>query len=59
LARYAFAVQQQRGGGTAGVLTIRERDLQSLAVMYDVAPPDLTEMLVAWGVLTTHSPTKS
>lgn len=56
LARYALAIQQQRGTKSTRVLTIREKDLQTLAVVYNVEPPDLTQMLNAWGVLTAEPP---
>ena len=56
LARYAVAIERQRGTKSTRVLTIREKDLQTLAVVYNVAPPDLTQMLTAWGVLTAEPP---
>ena len=59
LARYALAIQQQRGTKNTRVLTIREKDLQTLAVIYAVAPHDLTQMLNAWGVLTAEPLAKS
>ena len=52
LARYASAIQQQRGAPGGTVLTIREQLLQSLAVIYDMEPEALTAMLVHSGVLT-------
>ncbi len=52
LARYASAIQHQRDDHNGKVLTIREHDLQSLAVAYDVQQDNLTEMLINWGVLT-------
>lgn len=51
LARYAAAIQSQRGDYNGKVLTIRAEDLRSLAVIYDMSPEDLTEQLVGWGVL--------
>lgn len=51
LARYAAAIQSQRGDYNGKVLTIRSEDLRSLAVIYDLSPEDLTEQLVEWGVL--------
>ncbi len=51
LARYAAAIQSQRGDYNGKVLTIRSEDLRSLAVIYDMEPEDLTEKLVGWGVL--------
>jgi len=52
LARYASAIQQQRGAPGGTVLTIREQLLQSLAVIYDMEPEALTAMLLHSGVLT-------
>ncbi len=51
LARYAAAIQSQRGDYNGKVLTIRAEDLRSLAVIYDMTPESLTEQLVGWGVL--------
>ena len=33
------------------MLSIRQEDLRSLAVLYDKSPVDLTEELIGWGVL--------
>ena len=55
LARYAAAIQSQRGDYNGKVLTIRAEDLRSLAVIYDMTPEDLTEQLVRWGVLPEGS----
>lgn len=51
LARYAAAIQSQRGDYNGKVLTIRAEDLRSLAVIYDKSPHELAEQLVEWGVL--------
>ena len=51
LARYAAAIQSQRGDYNGKVLTIRSEDLRSLAVIYDMSPEDLADQLVGWGVL--------
>ena len=51
LARYAAAIQSQRGDYNGKVLTSRSEDLRSLAVIYDMTPEDLTEQLVRWSVL--------
>jgi transcriptional regulator with XRE-family HTH domain len=51
LARYAAAIQSQRGDYNGKVLTIRSEDLRSLAVIYDMTAEDLTDPLVSWGVL--------
>jgi transcriptional regulator with XRE-family HTH domain len=56
LARYASTIQSQRDDYNSKVLTIRERDLQSLAAVYDVQPDNLTAMLVDWGVLIAEPP---
>jgi len=56
LARYASTIQSQRDDYNGKVLTIRERDLQSLAAVYDVQPDNLTAMLVNWGVLIAEPP---
>lgn len=51
LARYAAAIQSQRGDYNGKVLTIRAEDLRSLAVIYAVSPEELAEQLIEWGVL--------
>jgi len=51
LARYAAAIQSQRGDYNGKVLSIRTEDLRSLAIIYDLTPGELTEQLVDWGVL--------
>ncbi|MCD2197818.1 transcriptional regulator [Actinomycetospora endophytica] len=51
LARYAAAIQSQRGDYNGKVLSIRNEDLRSLAIIYDMTPGDLSEQLVEWGVL--------
>jgi hypothetical protein len=56
LARFTAAIQHQRQSSTGAVLTIRDQDLQSLAVIYDMNPHTLTETLTHWGVLTTGTP---
>jgi len=55
LARYASTIRRQRGAAGGAVLTIRERDLQSLAVIYDMEPEALTTMLLHSGVLTIEA----
>jgi transcriptional regulator with XRE-family HTH domain len=52
LARYAATIQSQRGDYNGRVLSIRQEDLRSLAVIYDASPGALTEQLVGWGVLS-------
>jgi transcriptional regulator with XRE-family HTH domain len=52
LARYAATIQSQRGDYNGRILSIRQEDLRSLAVIYDASPSTLTEQLIEWGVLT-------
>jgi transcriptional regulator with XRE-family HTH domain len=52
LARYAATIQSQRGDYNGRVLSIRQEDLRSLAVIYDESPSLLTEQLIGWGVLS-------
>ena len=51
LARYAQTIQSQRGDYNGKVLSIRQDDLRTLAVIYDQSPSVLTEQLIRWGVL--------
>jgi hypothetical protein len=51
LARYVATIQSQRGDYNGRVLSIRQEDLRSLAVIYDKSPGDLTEELIGWGIL--------
>src|SRR5664279_6186033 len=55
LARYASTIRQQRGDHGGTVLTIREEDLRSLAVIYDMAPDALTAMLLHAALLTVDA----
>jgi|SRR5438067_10105689 len=52
LAKYAAAIQSQRGDYNGRVLSIRHEDLRSLALIYDSTPSALTEQLISWGVLS-------
>ena len=52
LDRYAKTIQSQRGDYNGRVLSIRQEDLRSLAVIYDASPGALTEQLIGWGVLS-------
>ncbi len=52
LARYVATIQSQRGDYNGRVLSIRQEDLRSLAVIYDASPVALTEQLIGWGVLS-------
>lgn len=53
LARYAATIQSQRGDYNGRVLSIRQEDLRSLAIIYDATPSALTEQLIDWGVLSS------
>ena len=55
VARYARAIQQQRGDYNGRVLSIRQEDLRTLAVIYDETPSQLTEQLITWGVLNPEA----
>jgi transcriptional regulator with XRE-family HTH domain len=55
LARYAATIQSQRGDYNGRVLSIRQEDLRTLAVIYDQAPGALTEQLISWGVLNPEA----
>jgi transcriptional regulator with XRE-family HTH domain len=52
LARYAATIQSQRGDYNGRILSIRQEDMRSLAVIYDASPSALTEQLIDWGVLS-------
>ena len=52
LMRYAATIQSQRGDYNGKVLSIRQDDLRTLAVIYDQSPSTLTEEFVSWGVLS-------
>ena len=51
MARYAAAIQSQRGDYNGKVLSIRSEDLRSLAIIYDMSAGELTDQLIDWGVL--------
>jgi transcriptional regulator with XRE-family HTH domain len=51
VAKYARAIQHQRGDYNGRVLSIRASDLQSLAIVYDEAPADLIDRLTDAGML--------
>jgi transcriptional regulator with XRE-family HTH domain len=55
LARYVATIQSQRGDYNGRVLSIRQEDLRSLAVIYDKTPTDLTEELISWGILDSDA----
>ena len=55
LARYAATIQAQRGDYNGRVLSIRQDDLRTLAVIYDEQPSVLAEQLISWGVLNAEA----
>lgn len=55
LARYAATIQSQRGDYNGRVLSIRQDDLRTLAVIYDESPSVLTDQLIGWGVLNAEA----
>lgn len=48
LQRYVATIQALRGDYNGKVLTIRQDDLRSLAIVYDDSPAGVAERLVAW-----------
>jgi transcriptional regulator with XRE-family HTH domain len=55
LMRYTATIQSQRGDYNGKVLSIRQDDLRTLAVIYDQPPSVLTEELISWGVLNAEA----
>jgi transcriptional regulator with XRE-family HTH domain len=55
LARFAATIQAQRGDYNGKVLSIRQDDLRTLAVLYDEPPSVLAERFIQWGVLYTDA----
>jgi transcriptional regulator with XRE-family HTH domain len=51
LLRYTAAIQEQRGDYNGRVLTIRDTDVSSLALLYDETPAVLTQRLDSWGLI--------
>ncbi|HEY5184029.1 MAG TPA: transcriptional regulator [Actinomycetes bacterium] len=51
LARYVATIQSQRGDYNGRVLSVRQEDLRTLAVIYDASPTALVEQFIIWGVL--------
>jgi hypothetical protein len=51
VAKYARAIQQQRGDYNGRVLSIRADDLRALAIVYDSSTTGLVERLTEHGVL--------
>lgn len=56
LERFATAIQIQRGDFNGRVLTIREDDLMSLALLYQTTAAELSRRLEEWGVLVRGDP---
>lgn len=52
LSRFTSAIQVQRGDFNGRVLTIRQDDLMSLALLYQTTADELTRRLDEWGLLT-------
>jgi transcriptional regulator with XRE-family HTH domain len=55
LMRYAATIQSQRGDYNGKVLSIRQADLRTLAVIYDEPPSALIEELISWRVLNAEA----
>ncbi len=55
LMRYTATIQSQRGDYNGKVLSIRQDDLRTLAVIYDQSPSLLTEELISWDVLNPEA----
>lgn len=55
LARFTATIQSHRGDYNGRVLSIRSDDLRCLAVLYDISAGELTDQLIAWGVLMTDA----
>ena len=51
LLRYVAAIQSQRGDYNGRVLSIRQDDLRTLSVIFDLQPSVLVDLLIEWGVL--------
>ena len=55
LARYARTIQSQRGDYNGKVLSVRQDDLRTLAVIYDTSPSVVVEQFIGWGVLNPEA----
>jgi transcriptional regulator with XRE-family HTH domain len=55
LSRYAATIQAQRGDYNGKVLSIRQDDMRTLAVIYDESPTTLAERFISWGVLNPEA----
>jgi hypothetical protein len=56
LARFAKAIQDQRGDYNNRMLSMRREDLRSLAIIYDRSLDELQSLLSDWGVLIGDTP---
>ncbi len=57
LTRYTATIQAQRGDYNGRVLSVRQDDLRTLAVIYDEPASALADKLIGWGVLSAESRT--
>jgi transcriptional regulator with XRE-family HTH domain len=55
LHRYAQTIQSQRGDYNGRVLSIRQDDLRSLAVIYNPSAHEVAEQFIHWGVLNPEA----
>ncbi len=55
LMRYTATIQAQRGDYNGRILSVRQDDLRTLAVIYDESPSVLAEKLISWGVLSAEA----
>jgi transcriptional regulator with XRE-family HTH domain len=55
LARYVSTIQSQRGDYNGRVLSVRQDDLRTLAVIYDTSPNVIVEQFIVWGVLNPEA----
>lgn len=51
LARFVASIQARRGDYNGRVLTIRQSDLETLALLYDRSPAETLSHLISWGVV--------
>lgn len=58
ISRFANAIQIQRGDFNGRVLTIREDDLMSLALLYQTTAHDLARRLEDWGLIVEEAGTR-
>lgn len=51
LAKFVANIQARRGDYNGRILTIRQSDLETLALLFDRSPADTLSHLVSWGVV--------